>query len=209
MNKLSKRSIFTALTALVFFAILSGVYNSLLNNRTNRTVSIKGVQEVSISATPTISLSETPIPSLTPTLTLTSTLTPVPPTPIPTAIASTPTPTVSPSITPQNFQEITINLKGQVYNDLNCNNTRDTGETGLNDIFIAVLHLKTPDDVEALEVVTSDLNGNYSFSKTIHDDQSFTIQPVPGVNLVHTPKEVTLNVNNKSSIVDLSSCPED
>lgn len=109
--------------------------------------------------------------------------------------------------TPVIPQSINVNLTGQVFNDANCNNVKEVNENGISDVKIAILNLKSEYDVEALEVVTSDAHGNYSFSKSMLDNESITVQPVPGVNLVHEPLKVNFNTGNRSSIVDLSHCP--
>lgn len=100
-------------------------------------------------------------------------------------------------------QDITVTLSGQVYNDLNCNNVKESGETGYSE----TIDIMQPDGL-VLATIASDSGGNYSFSKTIQEDDSITIQPSPrDYNLRYYPPTVTLNGSNKSSTIDISHCP--
>jgi len=101
-------------------------------------------------------------------------------------------------------QQITVTLSGEVYNDLNCNNVKDSDESGFANQSITIMQ---PDGL-VLATVTSDSSGNYSFSKSINETESITITPMPlDHGLVYTPPTVTLNSDKKSAVIDISHCP--
>lgn len=203
----------TLIVALSVFTILMGVSGYLLNTKISNIDPIREIMKVNF-VKPRINLSPSPIPSTKPDgirfLSTTPTATPSSaestPTPTSTSITITPTggptPTTSASPTPK---EITVSLNGQVYNDSNCNNVKEDNETGLKDVIIAIFQ---PNNLIAiLGIITSDANGNYSFSKTIQGNELLTIQPVPGVNMIHVPQEITLSTNKTSVVMNISSCP--
>lgn len=100
-------------------------------------------------------------------------------------------------------QDITVTLNGQVYNDINCNNVKESDETGYSE----TIDIMQPDGL-VLAAITSDSGGNYSFSKTIQENNSITIQPSPrDHNLKYSPSAVTLNGSNKSATINISHCP--
>lgn len=100
-------------------------------------------------------------------------------------------------------QDITVTLNGQVFNDLNCNNIKDSGETGYSES----ITIMQPNGF-VFETLTSGSDGNYSFSKTIAENEALTIQPSPNDhNLIFTPPTVTLNSSNRSATVNISHCP--
>lgn len=211
-----KKYIAISIVMLALFAISLGVSSYLINNKVNETIAVKGAREIHVAK-------QSPNPAQSPIVSSqlktliqesfglehsgrepdrsSPTVTPIP------TLISAPTPTTSPSVTPSDIQEIAITLSGQVYNDLNCNNTKQEDETGLENKQIAILQLKDEAEPILLNMLTTDANGNYSFSKIIQESESLTIQPVPGVNLVHTPQEATFTANNTSFVIDVSSCP--
>lgn len=101
------------------------------------------------------------------------------------------------------IQDITVTISGQVYKDSNCNNVRDNGETGVSQMTVEMMQT----DGLILVDTTTDSNGNYTLSKTIQEDQSITVIPVTlDHKMYFTPPSVTLNKNNPSVTINISSC---
>ena len=111
------------------------------------------------------------------------------------------------SVAPTNsLKNIMLTLSGQVYNDLNCNNKKDIGETGFANQQILILQ---PRDGTLFDTVLSDDKGNYSFQRSVSEATSLIVEPISiDPNIVHIPPEVTLSSNNQSAKIDISLCPE-
>lgn len=102
-------------------------------------------------------------------------------------------------------QGITISLSGQVYNDLNCNKSKDTGEGGVSGQRLSVV---TSEGL-IYEDLTTDSNGNYSFSRNIKADESLSLYlaPIDHAFPFSPTSPVTLNAQNRSATIDISKCP--
>lgn len=100
---------------------------------------------------------------------------------------------------------IEVLLKGVVYNDLNCNNSKDDGENGVSGATLAIM---TPGGL-VYETVTTDANGSYSFSKKITVGESITVEPSPNIHngIRYYPTAVTLNSQNSMATTNISVCP--
>lgn len=99
---------------------------------------------------------------------------------------------------------LAVQLSGQVFKDLNCNSTKDTGEDGLSGKKLSVLNAQGI----AYTDVTTDNNGYYSFSKNIRVNDSLTLQLSP-VNFAFnfiSPTSVTLDSLNPSATINVSLC---
>lgn len=111
------------------------------------------------------------------------------------------TPTCSKTITVP--MGVVIRLTGQVYNDTNCNNTKENNETGFADMGINIIN---PGGL-VYETVASDNSGNYTFSKILPLDQSLTLHPSPSdPSIVFQSSTVTINQNNPIANIDISYC---
>lgn len=101
------------------------------------------------------------------------------------------------------LQDITVTISGQVYKDLNCNNIKENGETGVSQMTVEMMQT----DGLILVETTTDSNGNYILSKTIREDQSITVIPKTLDHKArYDPPTITLSKNNKSANIDISSC---
>lgn len=102
-------------------------------------------------------------------------------------------------------QNITVSLHGELYSDTNCNNSMESGESGIPNVSITIMQ---PDGL-ILSNATTDSNGSYSFSKDIAQNASLTLVPEPNDHayIFQVPSPVTLNVSNTSVTLNLSHCP--
>lgn len=98
---------------------------------------------------------------------------------------------------------IDVSLKGQVYQDLNCNNSKDNGENGVSGVTFVIM---SPDGLIYQRTV-SDQGGNYSFSKkiSVNDPLPLLLSPAD-YNYIFTDKTLILNSQNYSATVDLPLC---
>lgn len=102
-------------------------------------------------------------------------------------------------------QGVTIALSGQVYNDLNCNKSKDSGEGGVSGQRLSVV---TSEGL-VYEDLTTDSSGNYSFSRNIKTDDALSLYlaPIDHAFPFSPTSPVTLNAQNRSATIDISKCP--
>ncbi len=98
---------------------------------------------------------------------------------------------------------IDVSVNGQVYNDLNCNHSKDSGETGV----ATTLTVMNPNG-SVYANLSTDANGNYSFSKRIKAGDSLPVQLEPADhNVIFSSQSTILNQQNPSATINLSHCP--
>lgn len=115
------------------------------------------------------------------------------------------------SFTFHRVQDITISINGQLYQDVNCNGSRDSGEGGISGSTTVNL-FKIP-EFYIYDSVTTDGSGSYSFSKVIGGNDLLSLQPISVAASGYTDKPhytnptVTLNSSNKSATIDIPQVP--
>lgn len=110
------------------------------------------------------------------------------------------------------IQYITVTYSGQVYRDANCNGIKDSGESGVGSVTINFFQMP---QWYLIGTVTSDGNGNYSFSKTIKENESVTLKPGPvspsgyKSNPNFDEPSITLNSSNRTTNQNLPQVPNE
>jgi hypothetical protein len=122
---------------------------------------------------------------------------------------STPAATATPTGSPK----ININLLGDIYEDLNCNGTRDSGENAVTKTLTVNIY-KMP-EFSAYTSVTTDSSGHYSYNSSIDKDASLQLKigPVSPEGYKSNPKvdypTSTLNKDTPTARVDVPQVPND
>lgn len=100
---------------------------------------------------------------------------------------------------------IEVSLKGQVYRDTNCNDTKDEGEEGVGGISFTIMS----SGGLIYQSAVSDSGGNYSFSKKISVNDSLPLILAPNDHSnVFPDKSLTLNSQNYSATVNIPLCSQ-
>lgn len=108
---------------------------------------------------------------------------------------------------------ISVTLNGLLYRDINCNGIQDSGEEGI-ETSATVNFFKIPEHYVNGSVST-DSNGSYSYTETISNEGSLTIQPSPVSPSGYTsnPKYVApivvLNSDIRSDTVNIPQVPNE
>jgi cytoskeletal protein RodZ len=124
------------------------------------------------------------------------------------SVTSTPGSTNTPANT-----KININLLGDVYEDLNCNGARDSGENAVTKT-VTVNIYKMP-EFSAYTSVTTDGVGHYSYNNSIDKGSSLQLKigPVSPEGYKSNPKveypTSTLSQDSPSARVDIPQVPSD
>lgn len=111
----------------------------------------------------------------------------------------------------QRPQDIRVTVGGHIFNDKNCNDKRDEGDSGITGVAGTQVNLFKLPEFYILETSALDNDGWYSFSKTIKDNESLSIDigvvAPTGYKIHIRPITVTLDKNNKSITVDTPVVP--
>lgn len=98
---------------------------------------------------------------------------------------------------------IDVSLNGQVFRDLNCNNSKDSGEGGISGVKFTIMSSSGM----VYQNTTTDQNGNYSFSKRIAINSSLPLLiSTADHSYYFDSKYVTLNQQNNSATLDIPYC---
>lgn len=99
---------------------------------------------------------------------------------------------------------VNIILNGQVYTDINCNNSKEAQEEGKAGMIIDIME---PTGL-VHGTVTSDGSGNYSYSETIAEDKTVSLIPsARDHNRQFEPPTTAFNKDNRNATINLASCP--
>ncbi len=103
--------------------------------------------------------------------------------------SATPTTATTPTATPTpQEKKFSINFLGDVYEDKNCNGSRDGDETGLSGLTVNLF--KTSDN-SAYKGLTTASNGHYTFSTDLKEGESLSLKAQPVIPDTHIIKPGT------------------
>jgi hypothetical protein len=111
------------------------------------------------------------------------------------------------------LKEISITLSGQLYQDLNCNNNKDSGEGGVNTP--ATINIFKMPEFSVYATITSDNNGNFSYSGKIKENEQLTLKPIPvspagyKSNPHYNDPELSFNSSNRSRQINIPQVPNE
>lgn len=111
------------------------------------------------------------------------------------------------------ISDMTISLTGTIYRDENCNGVRDGSEGAISTPAIVDIFKETEHYIYGS--VTSDSSGNFSFSKSVSETDTVSLQPSIESPSGYTGNynfqypTVTLNSSNKSGNVSLPQVPNE
>lgn len=111
------------------------------------------------------------------------------------------------------LENITVTISGQIYRDENCNGVRNTGESNIS-VSTIVRMFKIPEFYIYGEV-NSNSSGSFSFSTTIREDESITLQPIVQSpsgyksNPNYESPSFTLNSSNRNASLDYPQVPNE
>ena len=102
----------------------------------------------------------------------------------------------------------TVSLNGQVFEDVNCNGVKDSGDEGISGVTVNIF--KMP-EFSLYSSVISGSNGNYSLTRVVGPNDSLSLQPgdvaSPSHNIRVDAKTVVLSASQSSVTVNLPQVP--
>lgn len=107
--------------------------------------------------------------------------------------------------------QITVTVSGQLYEDINCNSSKDSGEQPVS--ATATINIAKLPEWYTDGTTSSDSSGNFSYSKTINENETiqFNVGPVAPSGYKSNPHatapQPTLNNSQKSASFDIPLVP--